>query len=109
MSAGSVFTTSVNDTNYQFVTVADHTATSDTGTFVFADILIYEGTRVNYTYTVNSSDLEQQFIIPSSSVDTNTLVVRVQNSASDATTETYSLNTDDSSLIMICKPSFDRL
>ena len=98
MSAGSVFTTSVNDTNYQFVTVSDHTATSDTGTFVFDDILIYEGTRVNYTYTVNSSDLEQQFIIPSSSVDTNTLVVRVQNSVSDATTETYSLNTDFTTL-----------
>ncbi len=106
MSAGTVFTTSVNDTNYQFVSVADHTATSDTGTFLFPDILIYEGTRVNYTYTVDSSNLEQQFVIPSSSVDTNTLVVRVQNSASDATTETYSLNSDFTTLDSTSKKYF---
>ena len=98
MTAGSVFTTSVNDTSYQFVTIADHTATSDTGTFQFDDIPIYEGTRVNYTYTVDSANLEQQFLIPSSSVDTGTLVVRVQTSASDTTTETYKLNTDFTTL-----------
>ena len=98
MTAGSVFTTSVNDTSYQFVTIADHTATSDTGTFQFDDIPIYEGTRVNYTYTVDSTNLEQQFLIPSSSVDTGTLVVRVQTSASDTTTETYKLNTDFTTL-----------
>ena len=98
MTAGSVFTTSVNDTSYQFVTIADHTATSDTGTFQFDDIPIFEGTRVNYTYTVDSANLEQQFLIPSSSVDTGTLVVRVQTSASDTTTETYKLNTDFTTL-----------
>ena len=98
MTAGSVFTTSVNDTSYQFVTIADHTATSDTGTFQFDDIPIFEGTRVNYTYTVDSTNLEQQFLIPSSSVDTGTLVVRVQTSASDTTTETYKLNTDFTTL-----------
>ncbi len=74
--------------------------------FLFPDILIYEGTRVNYTYTVDSSNLEQQFVIPSSSVDTNTLVVRVQNSASDATTETYSLNSDFTTLDSTSKKYF---
>ena len=98
MTAGSIFTTSVNDTSYQFFTIADHTATSDTGTFQFDDIPIFEGTRVNYTYTVDSTNLEQQFLIPSSSVDTGTLVVRVQTSASDTTTETYKLNTDFTTL-----------
>ena len=46
MDAGTIFTTSVNDVGYQFVTIGDHTATSDNGTFVFSDISIYEGTRV---------------------------------------------------------------
>ena len=41
MAAGTIFTTSVNDTTYQFVTIGDHTATSDTGTFVFSEISIY--------------------------------------------------------------------
>ena len=42
-----------NDVNYQFVTVSDTTATSDNGIFAFSDILVYEGTRVKFKYTVN--------------------------------------------------------
>ena len=94
MDAGTIFTTSVDDTSYNFVTIGDSTATSDTGTFVFSGVQIYEGTRIRYTYTVNNANLEQQFIIPSASADTTTLVVSVQASSSDITTETYTLNTD---------------
>ena len=98
MSAGTVFNTTVNDISYQFVTIADHTSTSDNGIFQFEDVKIYEGTRVNYTYTVDSTNLEQQFIIPSALVDTTTLTVTVQNSVSDTTSVTYTLNTDYTTL-----------
>ena len=98
MPAGTAFNTVVNDVEYQFVTIADSTSTSDSGIFSFSDVVVYEGTRVQYQYTVNSSNLEQQFIIPSASVDTSTLVVRVQTSGSDTTTTTYSLNSDYSTL-----------
>ena len=94
MAAGTIFTTSVDDVTYQFVTIADHTTTSETGTFIFSDVRIYEGTRITYQYTVDSSNLEQQFIIPSASVDTSTLIISIQTSTSDLTTETYTLNTD---------------
>ena len=98
MAAGTIFTTTVDSVSYNFVTIGDHTATSDTGIFVFTGVQIYEGTRIRYTYTVNSSDLEQQFIIPSASADTNTLVVSVQASSSNITTEVYTLNTDYATL-----------
>ena len=98
MAAGTIFTTSINDVSYNFVTIGDHTATSDTGIFVFRDVGIYEGTRVRYTYTVNSANLEQQFVIPSSAADTGTIVVSVQTSSSDITTEVYTLNTDYATL-----------
>ena len=94
MAAGTIFTTSINDVSYKFVTIGDSTATSDTGIFMFSDVRIYEGTRVRYTYTVDSLNLEQQFIIPSAAVDTSTVVVSVQTSSSDVTTEVYTLNTD---------------
>ncbi len=99
MSAGTIFTTTVNDTSFNFVTIADSTSTSDTGIFAFNDVKIFEGTRVNFQYTANSSNLEQQFIIPSANVDTDTLVVRVQTSSSDTTTTTYTLNTDYTNLL----------
>ena len=98
MDAGTIFTTSVNDTSYQFVTIGDHTATSSTGIFVFEGVRIYEGTRITYQYTVDSNNLEQLFIIPSAAVDTSTLVVSVQTSGSDLTTESYTLNTDYATL-----------
>ena len=98
MPAGTIFTTSVNDTTYNFVTISDTTSTSDSGIFAFTDVKVYEGTRISFQYTVNSSNLEQQFIIPSANVDTDTLKVRVQNSSSDTTTVSYSLNTDYTNL-----------
>ena len=98
MDSGTIFTTSVNDVSYQFVTIGDHTASSSTGTFVFEDVRIYEGTRVRYTYTADSSNLEQQFVIPSATVDTSTIVVSVQASSSDITTEVYTLNEDYATL-----------
>ena len=98
MDSGTIFSTTVNDTSYNFVTIGDNTATSETGIFMFTDVRVYEGTRIRYTYTVNSSDLEQKFIIPSASADTTTLVVSVQASSSDITTETYTLNTDYATL-----------
>ena len=98
MSAGTIFTTTVDSVSYNFVTIGDETATSENGTFEFTDIRIYEGTRVRYTYTVNSSNLEQQFVIPSAAVDTGTIVTSVQASSSDVTTEVYTLNTDYTTL-----------
>ena len=40
MAAGTIFTTTVNDIGYQFVTISDATATSDTGIFTFSEVKI---------------------------------------------------------------------
>ena len=52
---------------------------------------IYEGSLVTFKYTVDSTDVDQKFTIPSANADTSTLLVKVQNSASDTTTSTYAL------------------
>jgi len=93
MSKGTVFTTSVDGTSYQFVTNAAHTITPSSGVYRFSNISIYEGTLVTFKYTVDSSDPDQRFIIPSINADTSTLKVTVQNSAVDTTASTYTLAT----------------
>ena len=98
MTAGTLFSTSIDGTAYNFVTTSDNTATSDTGIFTFSGVPIYEGTRVRYTYTVDSNNLEQRFVIPAANVDTTTLITSVQASSSDVTTEIYTLNTDYTTL-----------
>jgi hypothetical protein len=89
MAKGTTFTTTVDGTTYQFLTNAAHTITPSSGVYNFSSIPIYEGTLVTYKYTANTSDPDQRFIIPNNRVDTSTLKVQIQNSASDTTTVTY--------------------
>ena len=93
MTRGTSFTTAVNGTNYSFVNNADISITPIDGVYKFSNVDISEGTYLNFKYTVNSSDTDQRFIIPNDNVDTNTLTIKVQESSSDSTTNTYTLAT----------------
>tara|TARA_A100001015_G_scaffold242038_1_gene276444 strand:- start:4 stop:1614 length:1611 start_codon:yes stop_codon:yes gene_type:complete len=91
MSKGTVFTTTVENTSYQYVTNSDVTITPSSGVYKFSSVPIYEGSLVTFKYTNDVNDVDQKFIIPSANADTSTLLVKVQNSSTDTTTNTYSL------------------
>ena len=93
MSRGTQFTTTVDGTAYNFVNNADISITPVDGVYKFSNVDIFEGTYLNFKYTVNTSDIDQRFIIPNNNVDTSTLTVKVQESSSDSTTNTYTLAT----------------
>ena len=93
MSRGTKFTTTVDSTNYSFVNNAAVSITPSDGVYKFSNLVVYEGTYLNYKYTANTSDTDQRFIIPNDNVDTTTLTVKVQESSSDSTTNTYTLAT----------------
>ncbi len=93
MSAGTKFTTTVNEQSYAFVNKADVTITPVDGVYKFSNLEIQEGSYLNFKYTASTSDLEQRFIIPNDNVDTSSLTVKVQESSSDSTINTYSLAT----------------
>ena len=84
------FTSSINGVSYKFVTnTTTSIPRSTAGTYTTTGVEIKEGKIVNKSYTVNSSDTTQRFIIPNANVDTTTLAVTVQNSSSDSTVFTY--------------------
>ena len=91
MSKGTVFTTTVENTSYQYVTNSDITITPSSGVYKFSSVPIYEGSLVTFKYTNDVNDVDQKFIIPSANADTSTLLVKIQNSSTDTTTNTYSL------------------
>jgi len=93
MTKGTAFTTTVDGTTFQFINNADIVTTPVNGVYRFSDVDIYEGTLVTFRYTVDTTDTDQKFIIPSSLADTSTLVVKVQTSSNDTTTNTYTLAT----------------
>ena len=89
MNAGQQFTTTVDGTSYNFVTIGTNTISPIDNVYTFSNLKIYEGTYITYNYTVDTSDVDQRFLIQSANADTNTLSVQIQNSATDTTTNTY--------------------
>lgn len=57
----------------------------------FNEIEIYEGTFISKEYTVDDSDIDQQFVIPNSNADTSTLSVEVKESSFDLASVKYEL------------------
>ena len=106
MNKGTAFTSTVDGTSYQFVTNEDITITPADGVYRFSNVNLYEGTLVTYRYTVDSTDVDQKFIIPSVNADTSTLKVTVQTSAGDTSTSTYTLATGLKSLTATSKAYF---
>ena len=98
MPAGTAFSTTVDDVSFQFVTSEAITQTGSGGAVTFNNVKIYEGTYITTKYLVDTSSVEQRFLLPDSRSDTSTLTVKVQNSASDSTTATYTKATDISQL-----------
>jgi hypothetical protein len=106
MPKGTVFTTTVDGTSYQFVTSTVNTIAPSSGVYRFSNISINEGTLVTFKYTVDSSDPDQRFIIPSVNADTSTLRVQVQNSAVDTTSFTHTIATGITQLTNTSKVYF---
>ena len=86
LPAYTPFTTTVDGKNYTFYTTGTVTATSTTGIFTFSNLIIIEGTPLNFNTTVGNNT---RYIIPNANIDLNTLNVRVQDSASSSVYTTF--------------------
>ena len=94
VAKGTKFTTTVDGDQYAFVVNDAVTTTPVNGVLRFSNLPVYEGTLVTAKYTVDSSNIEKQYLLTDNRADTITLRVSVQNSAADLTTTTYTLATD---------------
>jgi len=96
LPAYTQFSGKIGNASYVFQTLEAYIAT-DNGSgfyeFVTADnsrnIPVYEGTRSTKTFLVGDTSDRQIYVIPNASVDTSTLDVKVYNSATSDTYETY--------------------
>ena len=94
MPAGTVFNTTVDGISYKFSTITDVTKSNTGGGIPFLNTDIYEGTFITTRYTVNTSDIDQRFLLTDNRADTSTLTVKVQTSSTDTTSTTYTEATD---------------
>lgn len=80
--------------NYSFVTVNSNSASKVDGVFNFANVVIKQGEFKAYQYAVDANTSLRRYQIPSSNVDTSTLIINVQESSSNTYTESYELADD---------------
>lgn len=88
------FTTTIDGTAYTFLNLAARTTSKVNDLYRFDNIEIVEGRQLEIEYVVTNPSPSEKFQIPNADVDTSTLLVTVQNSATDTTTTTYNLSTD---------------
>jgi hypothetical protein len=83
------FTTSLNAVSYTFTTTTATTVVPIGGIYTATSLPIKEGKILNKSYTVDLADTTQRFMIPNANVDTSTISIQVQNSASDTEVVTW--------------------
>lgn len=84
----------VDGVNYTFVTVNSNTVSKVGGSFTFANVFVKQGEVITYQFEASSNNLSRRYQIPSSNVDTTTLVVTVQESSANTYTTEYKLAQD---------------
>ena len=96
------FTTTIDNSTYTFMNLAAENltqgATSSSGgvtyeNFTATDVTLRQGEFTSFRYTVDTSDSDQRFIIPSTKVDTSIITVTGVKSG-ETTSTTYSFYKD---------------
>jgi len=84
LEKGSVFETKKDNITYYFTSVDNVKYAADgLGNWVARDVEIKEGQMTSSSYIMNSQDKDQKYIIPSNTIDTSTIEIRVQTSITD--------------------------
>lgn len=120
LPANTQFTSEIDGIEYTFITREDYTALSESGIFNFktsagsTNLSIVQGTNKTKTFAVGESSDQQVFVIPDSTMDTSTMVVKVYDNFNTTSFTTYkNINdvprVDDDSTIYIVReaPSGD--
>ena len=93
VGANTQFSASVNGISYVWVTSESTSLTSQpNGTFT-GTLNIVEGTPLQHRFTVNTTS-PVRYILPNENTDTTSFTIRIQESAANSVTSTYTLVSD---------------
>ena len=89
LKAGLVCNGVAANTSFIFSLPEDITVNVVDGVARFNDIEIYEGLFISQTFTVNTAQYNQRYLLPNSFIDTSTLRVKVKTNENSSTSVTY--------------------
>lgn len=84
----------IDGENFTFVTLNSNTAAKVNGSFTFANVYVKQGEVITYQFEASSNNTSRRYQIPSSNVDTSSIVITVQQSSSNTYTTEYRLADD---------------
>lgn len=91
----TVFTTNIDGTSYNFYNINSYTTTPAAGVYTFSNVKLYQGTKLDYFWTVAANPgADVKYEIPNTNIDTTTLQVQVQTGGVGSFSEPYNLVTD---------------
>lgn len=94
VTKGTQFTTTIDGVSYSFVTPEAYSLTSNNDGLTFAGtITLAEGEDLTHRWTVSTTN-PARYILPNAGVDTSSISVQIQESASNTSVSTYNLVTD---------------
>ena len=89
------FTSTVNNSTFIFNTESSTTISPNSNNQYFANgVTLRQGVNVTHTYTANTLNEDQKFILPNANTDTSTLSVKLKLSSSESDTHLYTRATD---------------
>ena len=89
LKSGLVVNGVAENSNYIFSIPEDYTVPVTNNIAFFNNIDVYEGLLLTQNFTVDGNKSNQRFILPNSSIDTSTLIVKVKSTEESSTTVTY--------------------
>jgi hypothetical protein len=90
----SPFTTNINGTSYTFLTTREYTTSPTNNTYTFSDVDVFEGQAFEFSFVSANPGPGELFQIPNQNIDTSTITVTVQESATNVSTTVYTLADD---------------
>jgi len=90
----TAFTTLIDGTLRTFVNLEAKTIQRVNGSYTFNNVDIVEGVPLEFVFRVRNPGPGEKYEIPNPDVDTSTMLVTVQSSNTDITTETFTLADD---------------
>ena len=83
LKKGQVAVSNIDNSNYTFSVLEDITVPINNLKAAFSGIDIYEGLVITRSFSVDTSQKDQKFILDNQKIDTSTIRVRVKKSASE--------------------------
>lgn len=77
LKKGSGFVTTYDNVIYQYVVLDDVKAQISNGVATFTNVILREGSEITSTFTVNTTQTSQKFILDNRNIDANSIRVKV--------------------------------